>query len=142
MLQAHDYIKSQDDLDETRVIAYGRSLGGGAVSTLVGRRPVAALVLESTFTSVKDMARSMGVPGFLVLDPFDTRAALRSYPGPSLILHGTADRVIPHEHGEQLHQEAKDSRFVSMSCGHNDCPRPWGEIHTFLTQRGLLRSGS
>ena len=78
-----------------RIIGYGRSLGGGAIAQLAARRPLAALVLESTFTSLDDMVRAYGVPRWLVVNHFDTRAVLAKYPGPVLILHGTHDGVIP-----------------------------------------------
>ena len=120
---------------------YGRSLGGGAICQLAANRPLAALILESTFSSVADLARPMGVPSWLVRDPFDNLSVLREYAGPVLLLHGSRDRVIPFRHSERLHDEARQSILRPMTCGHNDCPRPWGEIHEFLVTTEILASG-
>ncbi|MGI9626212.1 MAG: alpha/beta hydrolase, partial [Longimicrobiales bacterium] len=66
MTDAYDYLVSRADVDPTRIVAYGRSVGGGAAGALVRQRPVAALVLESSFTSVRRMARRHGLFGPLV----------------------------------------------------------------------------
>jgi hypothetical protein len=138
---AYDYLISRPDIRSSAVVGYGRSLGGGAICQLAANRPLTALILESTFSSVADLARPMGVPGWLVRDPFDNLSVLREYDGPVLLLHGRRDRVIPFKHGERLHDEARQSTFRPMSCGHNDCPAPWGEIHEFLVTTGILASG-
>lgn len=43
------------DVDAGRVVAYGRSLGRAAACVLASQRSLAALVLESTFTSTADL---------------------------------------------------------------------------------------
>ena len=95
MASAFDRMAAREEIDPARIIAYGRSLGGGAVCALARERRLAALVLESTFTSVRKLARGFGLPGFLVRDPFDNLGALRSYPGPVLI-------VAPYSLGRAL----------------------------------------
>ena len=137
MLAAYDALALRPELDVTRLVAYGRSLGGAAACALAAQRDVAALVLESTFTSVRAMAAGMGVPGFLVLDPFDNAAVLADYTGPVLVLHGERDRIVPVVHGERL-AEITDTQLVRLPCGHNDCPRPWDALRAFLGSRGLL----
>jgi len=134
---AHDWIATRPSLDARRIIAYGRSLGGGAVTTLVPDHSPAALILESTFTDTRRFARNVGAPGFLVRDPFDNRAALRAYEGPLLLLHGEHDEVVPIEHGEALAAVA-GVELHRMPCGHNDCERVWGEVLGFLREHGLL----
>lgn len=113
---------------------YGRSLGGGAACILATSRPVAALILESSFTSVRALGRQLLVPGFLIRDPFDNLVALRSYRGPLLVLHGDRDEVIPVEHGRQLAAAVPVAEFAVLTCGHNDCPRSWETIMTFLSK--------
>ena len=81
MQSAFDRMAERSEIDAARIIAYGRSLGGGAACALARERKVAALVLESTFTSVRSLARGFGLPGFLVRDPFDNLSALRAYLG-------------------------------------------------------------
>lgn len=138
MISAYDFVAAEPGVDEARVVAYGRSLGGGAACALARERPVAALVLESSFTSVRSMARRFGVPGPLVLDPFENLDVIRGLRAPILVLHGEYDQIIPIAHGEEL-ARVSGTELVRMRCGHNDCPRPWREIGRFLVQSGIIR---
>jgi hypothetical protein len=142
MLAAYDWARSRPDVDPDRIVAYGRSFGGGAACVLAARRPVAALVLESTFTSVRAFARGLGAPAFLVRDPFDNLAVLRKYRGPVLILHGSHDEVVASSQGQALAAAAPHAELHLLPCGHNDCPRQWGLVHAFLERRGLLPGGA
>lgn len=131
-LAAHDWARSDPRVDGTRIVAYGRSLGGGPAAWLAGERQLAGLVLESSFTSVRALARRSLVPGFLVRDPFDNLAALARFRGPLLVLHGRDDTLIPVGHGRALAAAASGAELHELNCGHNDCPRPWQQILAFL----------
>ncbi len=137
MVAAFDWAVARPEVDPERVVGYGRSVGGGAVCALARERPLAALVLESSFTGVRDLARGFGVPGFLVLDPFDNLEVLRAFRGPVLIVHGEQDEVAPVAHARQLAAAARGSRLELKACGHNDCPRPWPELERFLISTSL-----
>ena len=117
-----------------RIIGYGRSLGGGAVAQLAARRPLAALVLESTFTSIGALVRAKGIPGWLVVNEFDTRAVLAKYPGPVLILHGTHDGTFPVAHAHALRKASPHAELHLQDCGHNDCPPQWELVLSFLAR--------
>jgi pimeloyl-ACP methyl ester carboxylesterase len=138
MTSAFDRMAERAEIDADRIIAYGRSLGGGAACALARERKVAALVLESTFTSVRRMARGFGIPGFLVRDPFDNLDTLRSFSGPVLIVHGERDEIIPAAHAAELHAAGRGSRLALAPCGHNDCQRPWPLLREFLLEHGLI----
>lgn len=142
LVRFHDRIVGRDDVDPSRVIFHGRSLGGGVVCGLARSRTPTALILESTFRSVAVMARRFLLPRFLVRDPFDNEAVLADLKLPVLIFHGTRDELIPYEHGQALAATAKDAKLVSFECGHNDLPpkpKPyWQEIETYLRARGVL----
>jgi len=139
---AYDYLTHRRDIDAGRVVLFGRSLGGGAVCRLAARRPSAALILMSAFVGVRAFAARFMAPGFLIRDPFDNLAVVRSYPAPVLVIHGRTDDVIPYDHGRRLAAAAPDARMVSYDCGHNDCPPEWGpfweELLSFLTDAGVL----
>jgi fermentation-respiration switch protein FrsA (DUF1100 family) len=137
MTGAYDLATGLPGVDPTRVVAYGRSLGGGAACALARHRAVAALVLESTFTSVRSFLHSR-LLGFLLPDPFDNLSVVRTYAGPLLIVHGTRDTLIPAAQAEQLHRVAPRSELVLEPCGHNDCPRPWTVLREFLAKAGVL----
>lgn len=139
---AYDRLVARPEIDPDRIVAHGRSLGGGAACALAARRPVRALVLESAFASVRSIARRYGLVGPLVRDPFDNLAVVSGYDGPILIVHGTDDGIIPVDHAHRLHAAALDSEIVLKACGHNDCPPPWPEMRRFLEARGVLPPGS
>ena len=126
-------------IDSTRIVPYGRSLGGGAAARLAADRKAAALILESAFTSVADFAARFMAPAFLIRDPFDNRKTLSSYRGPLLIIHGRQDTIVPIEHGRELAKLVPGARLHELDCGHNDCPRQWGAIELFLRESGVLR---
>ena len=137
MAAAYDWVATRPSLDPVRIVAYGRSLGGGAVSTLVPERRPVALILESAFTDTRRFARNVGAPALLVRDQFDNRAALLKYHGPVLVLHGEHDDIVPVEHGEAL-AAAAGVELHRMPCGHNDCGRAWGVVREFLLEHRLL----
>ncbi len=138
MLAAYDWAAAQGRFDRDRIVGWGRSLGGGAICALAEQRPLAALVLESSFTSVRSLAARFLVPGFLVRDPFDNLAQVRRFERPLLLLHGKHDEVIPVQHAHALHAAAPGAELHLLPCGHNDCPRPWGQLLAFLSAHGLL----
>jgi fermentation-respiration switch protein FrsA (DUF1100 family) len=137
-LAAYDLLAKRKDIDPSRILLFGRSLGGGAVCALAAKRPSRALILMSTFTSVRSFAGRYLVPKFLVRDPFDNIEVVRNYKGPILILHGKLDGVIPYSHGMKLHEAAPHSRLITYDAGHNDCPPDWRifwkDIESFLIE--------
>jgi fermentation-respiration switch protein FrsA (DUF1100 family) len=142
MVAAYDWVASRADVDADRIFAYGRSLGGGAACALSQERSLAALVLQSTFTSVRPFAARMFLPSFLVRDPFDNLAAVRAFEGPILVAHGRQDDVIPYTHGVALSHEIRTGRFLSYDAAHNDFPRDpreyWSDVAGFLGEHGVL----
>ncbi len=136
-LAAHAWATSEPGIDADRIVGYGRSLGGGAVGQLSLERPLAAMILESAFSSTRPFARGFGAPGFLVRDPFDNVEAVEAFNGPILVVHGTTDEIIPVEHGRTL-AEAAGVHLNELACGHNDCPRSWPLIRQFLVEHDIL----
>lgn len=141
-ISAYDMISGRNTVDSGRIVLFGRSIGGGAVCALAAKRPSAGLVLMSTFTSVRSFASKYLVPKFLVLDPFDNLAVVRSYRKPLLIIHGRSDNIIPYAHGLKLHRAAPKSKMITYAAGHNDCPPDWGlfwkDMESFLKEARIL----
>jgi pimeloyl-ACP methyl ester carboxylesterase len=135
---AFDWLDADSGVDEERIVAYGRSIGGGAAADLTMDRPVRGLVLQSTFSSAADFARELFLPGFMVLDRFDNRRAVADFEGPVLLMHGPEDEVISYEHAERLASARPGLEVTEIACGHNDCLRDWPAIVASLT--GFLRS--
>jgi fermentation-respiration switch protein FrsA (DUF1100 family) len=134
----YDWAVADPRVDATRIVAWGRSLGGGAASQLAVERPVAALILESAFTSVADFAARFMAPAFLIRDRFDSRNALASYHGPLLVMHGRLDTIVPVGHGRELASIVPGAQFRELPCGHNDCQRDWKTIALFLRDAKLV----
>ena len=141
-VSAYDYIAGKKGVDPSRIILFGRSIGGGAVCALAGKRPSAALILISTFTSVRSFASKYFVPGFLMRDPFDNLEAVEAYSGPVLIIHGKQDEIIPFSHGIALSKAARNCKMIAYDCGHNDCPPDpvlfREDIKVFLIKQGII----
>lgn len=138
MLAAWDTLAARPDVDSDRIVAWGRSLGGGAACALASHREVAALVLESSFTGVRPLARRFGIVGPLVRDPFDNLSVVAAFDRPVLVLHGERDGMIPAGHGVALDRAALDSEIVLLPCGHNDCPWQGERVLEFLRRRDLV----
>lgn len=107
-----------------RVVLYGRSLGGAVAARLATEVEPGALVLESTFTSMVDMARRQA-PLYpverLLRHPFDTRSRAADLRLPTVVLHGSADGVVPVEHGRALAGALPTAQYVEVPGGtHND----------------------
>jgi uncharacterized protein len=121
---AWDYLIKERQLAEQDIIIFGRSLGGGIASWLALEQGPAALILESTFTSVENMGSRM-YP-FL---PIKWMSRIH-YPSiervdkircPILFIHSPDDEMIPYEFGQQLFQRAESPKtFLSISGGHNE----------------------
>lgn len=109
-------------------VLVGQSLGTGVATALAARGAGAKLVLISPFRSVSAVANDLfrGLPvGLLVRDRFDSEALAPTVTIPTLVIHGTADEVIPFSHGEAISKLFSHGRLVRVERGrHNDL---WSE---------------
>ena len=138
-----DLLAARPEIDPQKIVYYGRSLGGGVACAVAKERPPRAMILQSTFLSIRRIAAGMGVPGFLVRHPFRNDEVVASLDVPILIMHGTQDDVIPFWHGQELLRLAKHARLVTQDCHHNDFPGDFEgyrkEIEGFLREVGVGR---
>ena len=141
-----DLLAARPEVDPARIVFHGRSLGGGVLARLAVRRAPAALILQSSFTSVTRLARGYLVPAALVRDPYDSLEALKSIRCPVLIVHGSRDRTIPASEARELHRAAPGSRLVLLDRDHDDWPSDdaalWTEIDALLRETGLAATRS
>jgi fermentation-respiration switch protein FrsA (DUF1100 family) len=107
-----------------RVGYLGESLGGAVALALALEHPPAALVLMSTFTSVRDVARRHYpfLPRALVPDAYPSLRRVRALRAPLLVVHGDRDELVPLFHAEALFEAAPDPKrlYVVEGVGHND----------------------
>jgi len=123
---ASRYLQDTLRVPLSRVILVGRSLGGGPATDLAAREQVAGLVLQSTFMSVY---RVMTRVRLLPFDQFENLRKLPRVKCPVLVMHGTADEVIPFAHGEKLFAAAPEPKAKLWIDGahHNDFVELAGE---------------
>jgi pimeloyl-ACP methyl ester carboxylesterase len=91
-----------------RRFVFGHSLGGAVAIELATRSPdMAGLIVESSFTSIVDMAETTRygyLPvGLILTQRFDSLAKVPKLTMPVLFVHGTADRWVPPSMSERLH---------------------------------------
>lgn len=99
------YLRERREVQTTRVVYFGRSLGAAIAVETARHEPPAGLILETTFTSIRDMSRVV-LPYFPVRSglrvKYDTVSKLREIRVPLLIIHGDQDEVVPLAQAEQL----------------------------------------
>jgi uncharacterized protein len=138
----YDWLVGDPRVDPGKIVGYGHSLGGGAICQLLTQRRLAAVVLQSTFPSVRIFTGRYLLPSFLLRDTFDNVAVLRQYDGPVLIIHGLRDEVIPYSSSAQLTGAARRATLRSYPCAH-DCWDPatlpfWSDVEVFFREHGVL----
>ncbi|MFC1958809.1 alpha/beta hydrolase, partial [Chloroflexota bacterium] len=106
------------------VVVFGRSLGGGVASWLASRHTPGALILESTFTSLPDIAATLYpyLPVRLMLRfKYNTAEYLSEVNCPSLIIHSRDDEIMPFIHGQRLFEMAPEpKKFFELTGTHNE----------------------
>lgn len=106
-----------------RIVLFGRSLGAALAAWLAARERPAALILESAFTSVPDLAAELywWLPArMLARLEYATRDYLAGARGPVLVVHSRDDEIIPYSHGRALYEAAHPPRaFLELRGDHN-----------------------
>uniref|UniRef100_A0A0E0LN52 Peptidase S9 prolyl oligopeptidase catalytic domain-containing protein n=1 Tax=Oryza punctata TaxID=4537 RepID=A0A0E0LN52_ORYPU len=159
---ALDHLVQRKDIDTSRIVVFGRSLGGAVGAVLAKNNPgkVSALILENTFTSILDMAGLMlpflrwfiggssskgpKLLNCVVRSPWSTLDIIAEVKQPIIFLSGLQDELVPPSHMRLLYEKAfehnKNCRFVDFPNGmHMDTwnsggDRYWRTIQLFLDQ--------
>jgi len=121
---AWQYLVEERQVSRDRIIVFGRSLGGAVAAWLAHRHTPGALILESTFTSVPDIAAKLYpyLPVRLLSRfKYDTAEYLDGVDCPVLIVHSRDDEIMPFSHGQRLFEIAREpKRFLEISGSHNE----------------------
>jgi fermentation-respiration switch protein FrsA (DUF1100 family) len=109
---------------DSEIILMGESLGGAIVVQLAAKSPPQGLILQSSFSSLRDVA-DVHYPKLAWLvrrNKLDSVTQVAAYRGPLLQSHGTADRTIPFSLGERLFRAANEPKqFVTLeNADHNN----------------------
>lgn len=122
---AFDYALTLRGVDPKRIVLWGTSLGGAVAIDVATQRPAAALILESTFSSAKDLARAIYpfLPiRFFLRSQFNSIDKIQNITIPVLSMHGNRDKIIPFGLGRKLFNAAKDPKefYEIKGADHND----------------------
>lgn len=109
-----------------RYVVFGQSIGGSiavhTVATLPPERKPRALIVDSAFAGYRRIFREK-MKSLLVTWPFAWPASVfledgysaerwiaQAGPGPVIVIHGTADGIVPYAHGKELYERARDPK--------------------------------
>ncbi|NIS91442.1 MAG: prolyl oligopeptidase family serine peptidase [Woeseiaceae bacterium] len=118
------YLTGDRGIVAQNIILFGRSLGGSVASWLAAREQPAALIVESSFTSVPDIGQE-AYPWLPVrlLSRFrhSTLDQVTKVACPVLVVHSRDDEIIPFHHGKEIFSAANEPKtFLEIRGGHND----------------------
>jgi fermentation-respiration switch protein FrsA (DUF1100 family) len=149
---ARAFLAARPDVDPTRLVYFGESLGTAVAVDLAVEHPPAALVLRSPFTSMGDLGRHHYpfLPVRLLLrDRFAMIDKIPRIRVPLLVIAGGRDRIVPIENTRRLYGAATAPKtlLVLPDADHNDDELNAGEemigaIIGFLQPLGLRPDGS
>jgi fermentation-respiration switch protein FrsA (DUF1100 family) len=118
------YLRAQG-VGPERILLWGESLGTAMAVRLAGESDVAAVILESPYTSMVALGRLRY--GFvpverLLKDRFDSLSRITAVKAPLLIIQGGQDDIVPPEMGARLLAAATAPKelWVAPQAGHND----------------------
>lgn len=121
---ARDALLRRAGVEAGRVLYLGESIGGAVALALALQAPPTGLVLQSAFTSVRDMGRLHYpfIPSGVVPDAYPNLRRIAELRAPLLVLHGDRDEIVPVAHGRALFAAAGEPKRLEIvrGAGHND----------------------
>jgi len=118
------HLVGQRGIPSREILLFGRSLGGAVATWLATRVEPAGLIVESSFSSVPDMAAELypWLPvRWLARISYDSKVRIGEVQVPVLIVHSAEDEIIPFHHGQALFEAATEPKtMLEISGGHND----------------------
>jgi hypothetical protein len=118
---AYDYLLRRK-IRSTEIIGYGESLGGAVIINLACTKPLAALILDSTFSCARDMAVQVYpfVPAWIFASRWNSVRKITSVSIPTLIIHSINDEIVPYAQARKLYAAAPGPKeFLQVRGGHN-----------------------
>lgn len=137
---AYEYLVKKRGIDPSRIVVYGRSIGTGPTVDLVARNPeIRGMVLLSPIESCGRaiFGKTTARVGYN-LDIFRNYEKLDEVECPVLVMHGTADEIVPWHNGRAIHRKCRNSvePLWVPNCGHNNMPEHmcFHHLREFLDQ--------
>lgn len=120
---AWQYLVEVLKVPPNRIVIFGRSLGGTIATELAVRKQPAALIIESTFASFRDIGSDLYsyIPVSLIARfSYNALEHIRNLKVPVLIVHSPQDDIIPFRHGQILYNAAREPKeFLEIGGDHN-----------------------
>jgi len=126
---ALDHLRSRTDIDPSKIILFGRSLGAAVAVQLAANNPekVRALVVENTFTSIPDMVEVV-FPFLrwfksLCTNPWFSVKRVPELRMPTLFISGLRDELVPASQMKKLYEAcgSNNKKMIEFPTGqHND----------------------
>jgi fermentation-respiration switch protein FrsA (DUF1100 family) len=123
------FLAAQPEIDRSRIAVYGRSLGAALALHVAVTRRVRAVVLHAPFTSARELAdrHYWYLPRRILRLELDNLDRARRLRAPLLVIHGTADGIVPFAMGQAV-AEAGHAARSGAGAGHNDLHEVAGEL--------------
>ena len=117
------YLTETRGIAPEQIVVMGRSLGGAVAAAVAQSHPARALILESTFTSVPELAADLypWLPArTLSRVRLDTLHRVRRLEIPVLVIHSPGDEIVPIDHGRRLYEAVPGPKaWLAIEGGHN-----------------------
>ncbi len=121
---AWQYLTTNRSIASSHIILFGRSLGAAIAVHQATVYTPGALIVESSFTSVPDMAAELYpfLPvRWLSRFNYNVQQQLQRVSCPVLVVHSRDDEIIPFRHGRTLYETANNPKqFLELRGSHNN----------------------
>ena len=124
-LAAYEYLVRERHIPPDQIIPFGRSIGAAIAIEVALKKDVRSLIIESAFTSTKDMAKTMFLFylfSYFLPANYNNLEKIAHVNVPKLIIHGEGDEIVPFSMGKKLFSASNDPRhfYRIKGAGHND----------------------
>jgi fermentation-respiration switch protein FrsA (DUF1100 family) len=121
---AQKWLADKMRIGKARVVVWGRSLGSGVATALAAQNGARALILESAFPSMPDVA-ALHYPWlpvrWIMKNRYDNVSRIKSYKGFVFQCHGANDTLIPIHLAKTLYEAIPGPKqWHQYEGGHND----------------------
>ena len=145
---AWDYLANERKVPHANIILFGDSLGGAVAIELATKVNPAGLIVQSSFTSIKEMAAQVMpfLPTFILRTKMDSINKIGRVGCPKLFIHSPADEMVPYRLGRQLFDAASPPKefYEVQGASHNETDMVGGRAYfeTIGEFARSLRAGS